>query len=55
MVLLPSLLLSAHAEEPLRVVTEELPPYSMLRDGKVTGMSTEGRAPMTSLCTPKMC
>lgn len=35
------LLSSAQAEEPLRVVTEELPPYSMVRDGKVTGMSTE--------------
>jgi polar amino acid transport system substrate-binding protein len=35
------LLNSARAEESLRAVTEELPPYSMLRDGKVTGMSTE--------------
>lgn len=26
---------------PLRIVTEELPPYNMLRDGTVTGMSTE--------------
>lgn len=39
--LLLAMLSSAQAEEPLRVVTEELPPYSMLRDGKVTGMSTE--------------
>ena len=29
------------AEAPLRIVTEELPPYNMTRDGKVTGMSTE--------------
>lgn len=41
LVLLLNTLSSAHAEEPLRVVTEELPPYSMLRNGKVTGMSTE--------------
>jgi polar amino acid transport system substrate-binding protein len=26
---------------PLRVVTEELPPYNMTRDGRITGMSTE--------------
>ncbi|MFJ3486142.1 substrate-binding periplasmic protein [Pseudomonas sp. NPDC090202] len=26
---------------PIRIVTEELPPYSMTRDGKLTGMSTE--------------
>jgi polar amino acid transport system substrate-binding protein len=26
---------------PIRVVTEELPPYNMTKDGKVTGMSTE--------------
>lgn len=26
---------------PLRIVTEELPPYNMTRHGKVTGMSTE--------------
>lgn len=29
------------AEAPLRIVTEELPPYNMTQDGKVTGMSTE--------------
>lgn len=27
--------------QPLRIVTEELPPYSMTRDGQLTGMSTE--------------
>jgi polar amino acid transport system substrate-binding protein len=26
---------------PIRVVTEELPPYNMTRDGQMTGMSTE--------------
>lgn len=26
---------------PIRIVTEELPPYNMTRDGKLTGMSTE--------------
>lgn len=41
LILLLTLPSSAQAEGPLRVVTEELPPYSMLRDGKVTGMSTE--------------
>lgn len=29
-----------HAE-PIRIVTEELPPYNMTRDGQLTGMSTE--------------
>ncbi|WP_260958733.1 substrate-binding periplasmic protein [Pseudomonas citri] len=29
------------AEAPLRIVTEELPPYNMTLDGRVTGMSTE--------------
>ncbi len=29
------------AAEPLRIVTEELPPYNMTRDGRLTGMSTE--------------
>ncbi|UFH48216.1 substrate-binding periplasmic protein [Pseudomonas sp. KNUC1026] len=29
------------AAPPLRVVTEELPPYNMSRDGRVTGLSTE--------------
>lgn len=29
------------AETPLRIVTEELPPYNMTQDGRVTGMSTE--------------
>jgi polar amino acid transport system substrate-binding protein len=33
---------TAHAQAtPLRVVTEELPPYNMTRDGQLTGMSTE--------------
>ncbi|WP_234407530.1 substrate-binding periplasmic protein [Pseudomonas bohemica] len=27
--------------QPLRIVTEQLPPYSMTLDGKLTGMSTE--------------
>lgn len=27
--------------EPIRIVTEELPPYNMTRDGVLTGMSTE--------------
>lgn len=31
----------ALAETGLRIVTEELPPYNMTKDGKVTGMSTE--------------
>jgi polar amino acid transport system substrate-binding protein len=29
------------AEAPLRIVTEELPPYNMTQNGRVTGMSTE--------------
>ena len=29
------------AEPPLRIVTEELPPYNMTQNGRVTGMSTE--------------
>lgn len=29
------------ADEPIRVVTEELPPYNMTENGVVTGMSTE--------------
>lgn len=33
--------LRAVAEEPLRIVTEELPPYNMTADGRLTGMSTE--------------
>lgn len=32
---------TASAEPALRIVTEELPPYNMTQDGKVTGMSTE--------------
>lgn len=32
---------NAVAEAPLRIVTEELPPYNMTQDGRVTGMSTE--------------
>jgi polar amino acid transport system substrate-binding protein len=31
----------AAAQAPLRIVTEELPPYNMTLDGRVTGMSTE--------------
>lgn len=31
----------AYAEPALRIVTEELPPYNMTQNGKVTGMSTE--------------
>lgn len=31
----------ALAQEPLQIVTEELPPYNMLRQGQMTGMSTE--------------
>ena len=33
--------LSAGANDDLRIVTEELPPYNMTQDGKVTGLSTE--------------
>jgi polar amino acid transport system substrate-binding protein len=33
--------LRAVADEPLRIVTEELPPYNMTEDGRLTGMSTE--------------
>jgi polar amino acid transport system substrate-binding protein len=34
--------LPGHAQSaPLRIVTEELPPYNMTRNGRVTGMSTE--------------
>ncbi|MBT2339596.1 transporter substrate-binding domain-containing protein [Pseudomonas fluorescens] len=29
------------AEAPLRIVTEELPPFNMTQNGRVTGMSTE--------------
>lgn len=29
------------AQPPLRIVTEELPPYNMTQNGRVTGMSTE--------------
>ncbi|RRV03747.1 amino acid ABC transporter substrate-binding protein [Pseudomonas sp. v388] len=31
----------AHDTVPLRIVTEELPPYNFSRNGRVTGMSTE--------------
>ncbi|QHA82457.1 transporter substrate-binding domain-containing protein [Pseudomonas mediterranea] len=31
----------AAAEPALRIVTEELPPYNMTQDGRMTGMSTE--------------
>ena len=33
--------LQAVAEEQIRIVTEELPPYNMTRDGKLTGLRTE--------------
>jgi polar amino acid transport system substrate-binding protein len=33
--------LGAAAADELRIVTEELPPYNMTRDGQVTGLSTE--------------
>jgi polar amino acid transport system substrate-binding protein len=33
--------LAAPAGSALRIVTEELPPYNMTEDGRVTGMSTE--------------
>lgn len=33
--------LSAHAGSPLRVVTEEAPPYNMTVDGKIIGLSTD--------------
>ncbi|WP_434603632.1 substrate-binding periplasmic protein [Pseudomonas sp. R1-7] len=33
--------LAIAAEPPLRIVTEELPPYNMTQGGRVTGMSTE--------------
>ncbi|MDU9035282.1 transporter substrate-binding domain-containing protein [Pseudomonas corrugata] len=32
---------NAAAEPALRIVTEELPPYNMTQDGRMTGMSTE--------------
>jgi len=32
---------TASAEHPLLIVTEEMPPYNMTQDGRVTGMSTE--------------
>ncbi|MCI0997071.1 transporter substrate-binding domain-containing protein [Pseudomonas sp. ICMP22404] len=32
---------NATAEPALRIVTEELPPYNMTQDGRMTGMSTE--------------
>ena len=38
---LAGLAASARADETLQVVTEELPPYNMVRNGHVTGMSTE--------------
>jgi polar amino acid transport system substrate-binding protein len=38
---LASLPLHANAGEPLRIVTEELPPYNMTQDGRITGLSTE--------------
>jgi polar amino acid transport system substrate-binding protein len=31
----------ARADEPIRIVTEEFPPYNMTVDGRITGLSTE--------------
>ena len=39
--LLGCLSLHAVATDTIRIVTEELPPYNMTQDGKLTGMSTE--------------
>ena len=39
--LLASLALPAMALDEIRIVTEELPPYNMTQDGRVTGMSTD--------------
>lgn len=39
--LLGSLPLQGAAADAVRIVTEELPPYNMTRDGKITGLSTE--------------
>jgi polar amino acid transport system substrate-binding protein len=33
--------LQAHAGDPLRIVTEEFPPYNMTQNGKITGLATE--------------
>jgi polar amino acid transport system substrate-binding protein len=38
---LAGLLCAAVCADELRVVTEELPPYNMSRDGQITGLSTE--------------
>jgi len=40
-VALTCLALRALAADDIRIVTEELPPYNMTQDGRVTGMSTE--------------
>ena len=40
-VALACLALRAFAVEDIRIVTEELPPYNMTQDGRLTGMSTE--------------
>jgi polar amino acid transport system substrate-binding protein len=39
--LLASIALPAMAADEIRIVTEELPPFNMTQDGKLTGMSTE--------------
>lgn len=38
---LACLALRAFAGDDIRIVTEELPPYNMTQDGRITGMSTE--------------
>ncbi len=38
---LAGLALQARADEPLRIVTEEFPPYNMTHNGKITGLATE--------------
>lgn len=38
---LACLALHALANDEIRIVTEELPPYNMTQDGRITGMSTE--------------
>lgn len=37
----PRFALPAFAGDKIRIVTEELPPYNMTQDGRITGMSTE--------------
>lgn len=38
---LACLAFQALADDEIRIVTEDLPPYNMTRDGRITGMSTE--------------